>query len=166
MPVYVAEFCFSPVAEPKDSIYLLDNIPHDWLFLQCKAVVRVKCVFLSFQICSLQSHPKYDNKPNQPGPDQIYNANFCLVLLALSFRMLVLLKILYYLAGIFLSFYPFLLGASWWCWNNSCGSQSCGNSFIAYCINGAYVPFNWLLVHWDPCCFSNIVSDNCCTFFR
>ncbi|CAN1131260.1 Sterol 3-beta-glucosyltransferase UGT80A2 [Linum perenne] len=28
------------LAEPKDCIYLLDNIPHDWLFLQCKAVVH------------------------------------------------------------------------------------------------------------------------------
>lgn len=28
------------LTEPKDSIYLLDNIPHDWLFLQCKAVVH------------------------------------------------------------------------------------------------------------------------------
>lgn len=28
------------LAEPKDSIYLLDNVPHDWLFLQCKAVVH------------------------------------------------------------------------------------------------------------------------------
>ncbi|KAL5562065.1 hypothetical protein UlMin_031812 [Ulmus minor] len=28
------------LAEPKHSIYLLDNIPHDWLFLQCKAVVH------------------------------------------------------------------------------------------------------------------------------
>lgn len=28
------------LAESKDSIYLLDNIPHDWLFLQCKAVVH------------------------------------------------------------------------------------------------------------------------------
>ncbi|CAL0324427.1 unnamed protein product [Lupinus luteus] len=28
------------LAEPKDSIYLLDNIPHDWLFLRCKAVVH------------------------------------------------------------------------------------------------------------------------------
>ncbi|KAG6657682.1 sterol 3-beta-glucosyltransferase UGT80A2 isoform X1 [Carya illinoinensis] len=27
-------------SEPKDSIYLLDNCPHDWLFLQCKAVVH------------------------------------------------------------------------------------------------------------------------------
>ncbi|VAH39923.1 unnamed protein product [Triticum turgidum subsp. durum] len=26
------------LAEPKDSIYVLDNCPHDWLFLQCKAV--------------------------------------------------------------------------------------------------------------------------------
>lgn len=26
--------------EPKDFIYLLDNCPHDWLFLQCKAVVH------------------------------------------------------------------------------------------------------------------------------
>ncbi|KAJ1694845.1 hypothetical protein LUZ63_011543 [Rhynchospora breviuscula] len=26
--------------EPKDSVYLLDNVPHDWLFLQCKAVVH------------------------------------------------------------------------------------------------------------------------------
>ncbi|KAG4936170.1 hypothetical protein JHK85_051089 [Glycine max] len=26
------------LAEPKDSIYLLDNCPHDWLFLRCKAV--------------------------------------------------------------------------------------------------------------------------------
>ncbi|KAL6214409.1 hypothetical protein ACLB2K_013843 [Fragaria x ananassa] len=28
------------LAEPKDSIYLLDNCPHDWLFLHCKAVVH------------------------------------------------------------------------------------------------------------------------------
>uniref|UniRef100_A0A7N0U942 Uncharacterized protein n=2 Tax=Kalanchoe fedtschenkoi TaxID=63787 RepID=A0A7N0U942_KALFE len=28
------------LAKPKDSIYLLDNCPHDWLFLQCKAVVH------------------------------------------------------------------------------------------------------------------------------
>ncbi|KAM1791678.1 hypothetical protein ACFX12_035616 [Malus domestica] len=38
------------LAEPKDFIYLLDNCPHDWLFLQCKAVVRLNtlvCGFLS-----------------------------------------------------------------------------------------------------------------------
>ncbi|KAI9116184.1 hypothetical protein K1719_013114 [Acacia pycnantha] len=28
------------LAEPKDYIYLLDNVPHDWLFLRCKAVVH------------------------------------------------------------------------------------------------------------------------------
>ncbi|OIT27113.1 PREDICTED: sterol 3-beta-glucosyltransferase UGT80A2-like [Nicotiana attenuata] len=28
------------LAEPKDSVYLLDNCPHDWLFLQCSAVVH------------------------------------------------------------------------------------------------------------------------------
>ncbi|KEH29080.1 UDP-glucose:sterol 3-O-glucosyltransferase [Medicago truncatula] len=28
------------LTEPKDSIYLLDNVPHDWLFLHCKAVVH------------------------------------------------------------------------------------------------------------------------------
>ncbi|XP_074566941.1 sterol 3-beta-glucosyltransferase UGT80A2-like isoform X2 [Curcuma longa] len=28
------------LAEPKDYVYLLDNVPHDWLFLQCKAVVH------------------------------------------------------------------------------------------------------------------------------
>ncbi|KAJ4826730.1 hypothetical protein Tsubulata_020998 [Turnera subulata] len=28
------------LAEPKDFIYSLDNCPHDWLFLQCKAVVH------------------------------------------------------------------------------------------------------------------------------
>ncbi|XP_028773067.1 sterol 3-beta-glucosyltransferase UGT80A2 [Neltuma alba] len=28
------------LSEPKDSIYLLDNVPHDWLFLRCKAVVH------------------------------------------------------------------------------------------------------------------------------
>ncbi|KAM4077606.1 hypothetical protein ACJW30_12G151300 [Castanea mollissima] len=28
------------LAEPKDFIYLLENCPHDWLFLQCKAVVH------------------------------------------------------------------------------------------------------------------------------
>ncbi|KAG6592862.1 Sterol 3-beta-glucosyltransferase UGT80A2, partial [Cucurbita argyrosperma subsp. sororia] len=27
-------------AEPKDFVYLLDNCPHDWLFLKCKAVVH------------------------------------------------------------------------------------------------------------------------------
>ncbi len=42
MLVYLAEFCFFPVAKPKESMYLLDNCPHDWLFLQCKAVVRLK----------------------------------------------------------------------------------------------------------------------------
>ncbi|KAJ1693951.1 hypothetical protein LUZ63_010649 [Rhynchospora breviuscula] len=26
--------------EPRDFVYLLDNVPHDWLFLQCKAVVH------------------------------------------------------------------------------------------------------------------------------
>ncbi|KAI0530620.1 hypothetical protein KFK09_000165 [Dendrobium nobile] len=26
--------------EPKESVYLLDNVPHDWLFLQCKAVIH------------------------------------------------------------------------------------------------------------------------------
>ncbi|XP_047315190.1 sterol 3-beta-glucosyltransferase UGT80A2-like isoform X2 [Impatiens glandulifera] len=28
------------LAEPKDFVYTLDNIPHDWLFLQCAAVVH------------------------------------------------------------------------------------------------------------------------------
>ncbi|CAI9107474.1 OLC1v1006836C3 [Oldenlandia corymbosa var. corymbosa] len=28
------------LAEPKDFVYSLDNIPHDWLFLQCSAVVH------------------------------------------------------------------------------------------------------------------------------
>ncbi|CAD6264284.1 unnamed protein product [Miscanthus lutarioriparius] len=28
------------LAESKDFVYLLDNCPHDWLFLQCKAVVH------------------------------------------------------------------------------------------------------------------------------
>ncbi|XWS36542.1 hypothetical protein CRYUN_Cryun20dG0093700 [Craigia yunnanensis] len=28
------------MAEPKDYVYLLDNVPHDWLFLQCMAVVH------------------------------------------------------------------------------------------------------------------------------
>ncbi|CAL9752428.1 unnamed protein product [Musa acuminata subsp. burmannicoides] len=28
------------LAEPKDYVYLLDNVPHDWLFPQCKAVVH------------------------------------------------------------------------------------------------------------------------------
>ncbi|CAK7340099.1 unnamed protein product [Dovyalis caffra] len=28
------------VKEPKDFVYLLDNCPHDWLFLRCKAVVH------------------------------------------------------------------------------------------------------------------------------
>ncbi|MCD9559660.1 hypothetical protein HAX54_017797 [Datura stramonium] len=28
------------MAEPKDFVYLLDNCPHDWLFLQCAAVVH------------------------------------------------------------------------------------------------------------------------------
>ncbi|PPS12647.1 hypothetical protein GOBAR_AA07993 [Gossypium barbadense] len=27
------------LAEPKDFVYILDNVPHDWLFLRCKAVV-------------------------------------------------------------------------------------------------------------------------------
>ncbi|KAF5733540.1 sterol 3-beta-glucosyltransferase UGT80A2-like [Tripterygium wilfordii] len=28
------------LAEPKDFVYFLDNCPHDWLFLRCKAVVH------------------------------------------------------------------------------------------------------------------------------
>ncbi|XP_039138503.1 LOW QUALITY PROTEIN: sterol 3-beta-glucosyltransferase UGT80A2-like [Dioscorea cayenensis subsp. rotundata] len=28
------------LAEPKEFVYQLDNVPHDWLFLQCKAVVH------------------------------------------------------------------------------------------------------------------------------
>ncbi|KAJ3679965.1 hypothetical protein LUZ60_016243 [Juncus effusus] len=28
------------LSEPKDFVYTLDNVPHDWLFLQCKAVVH------------------------------------------------------------------------------------------------------------------------------
>ncbi|KAL9248246.1 hypothetical protein vseg_021590 [Gypsophila vaccaria] len=28
------------LAEPKDFVYLLDNVPHDWLFLQCASVVH------------------------------------------------------------------------------------------------------------------------------
>ncbi|KAK9735783.1 hypothetical protein RND81_04G227400 [Saponaria officinalis] len=28
------------LAEPKEFVYLLDNVPHDWLFLQCAAVVH------------------------------------------------------------------------------------------------------------------------------
>ncbi|KAM3234295.1 sterol 3-beta-glucosyltransferase UGT80A2 isoform X1 [Capsicum annuum] len=28
------------LVEPKDFVYLLDNVPHDWLFLQCAAVVH------------------------------------------------------------------------------------------------------------------------------
>ena len=36
---YFIEGCYFSVAEPKDYVYLLDNVPHDWLFLQCKAVV-------------------------------------------------------------------------------------------------------------------------------
>lgn len=28
------------LAKPKDFVYLLDNVPHDWLFLQCAAVVH------------------------------------------------------------------------------------------------------------------------------
>ncbi|KAL6340165.1 hypothetical protein AAG906_040601 [Vitis piasezkii] len=35
------------MAQPKESIYLLDNCPHDWLFLQCKAVLSLVCNFLS-----------------------------------------------------------------------------------------------------------------------
>ncbi|KAK6164268.1 hypothetical protein DH2020_001132 [Rehmannia glutinosa] len=33
-PIYIS------VAEEKDFVYLLDNCPHDWLFLQCAAVVH------------------------------------------------------------------------------------------------------------------------------
>ncbi|RVW30340.1 Sterol 3-beta-glucosyltransferase UGT80A2 [Vitis vinifera] len=36
------------LAQPKESIYLLDNCPHDWLFLQCKAVVRLDYLVLLF----------------------------------------------------------------------------------------------------------------------
>ncbi|URE05893.1 sterol 3-beta-glucosyltransferase [Musa troglodytarum] len=33
------------LAEPKDYVYLLDNVPHDWLFLQCKAVGYTKIFY-------------------------------------------------------------------------------------------------------------------------
>lgn len=36
----MTEYYIFPVAEPKDFVYLLDNCPHDWLFLKCKAVVH------------------------------------------------------------------------------------------------------------------------------
>lgn len=39
---YSAQIFLLPVADPKDFIYSLDNVPHDWLFLQCKAVVRLR----------------------------------------------------------------------------------------------------------------------------
>jgi hypothetical protein len=42
------------VEESKEFVYVLDNVPHDWLFLQCKAVVRP--VFLSrMLICQKSS---------------------------------------------------------------------------------------------------------------
>ncbi|KAF0909448.1 hypothetical protein E2562_036315, partial [Oryza meyeriana var. granulata] len=47
--------------EPKESVYVIDNIPHDWLFLQCKAVVHhggagttaasLKAAVLSLSLC-------------------------------------------------------------------------------------------------------------------
>lgn len=40
---------FFSVAEPKDFVYSLDNVPHDWLFLQCKAVVSLR--FNAYGIC-------------------------------------------------------------------------------------------------------------------
>ncbi|RWV91446.1 hypothetical protein BHE74_00023282 [Ensete ventricosum] len=45
-PVYIGfgslkDVIFS-VAEPKDYVYLLDNVPHDWLFLQSNANLQVK----------------------------------------------------------------------------------------------------------------------------
>ncbi|KAG5586859.1 hypothetical protein H5410_047293 [Solanum commersonii] len=36
------------LAEPKDFVYLLDNCPHDWLFLQCSAVVSLLQLLLVF----------------------------------------------------------------------------------------------------------------------
>lgn len=47
---YSANTCFLlyPVAEPKDFVYLLDNCPHDWLFLQCSAVVSLSQLLLVF----------------------------------------------------------------------------------------------------------------------
>jgi hypothetical protein len=33
------------VKERKDFVYLLDNVPHDWLFLQCKAVVGLSLLY-------------------------------------------------------------------------------------------------------------------------
>lgn len=35
------------VEESKEFVYVLDNVPHDWLFLQCKAVVRsvFRCLY-------------------------------------------------------------------------------------------------------------------------
>lgn len=42
-------YFFFPVAEPKDFVYSLDNVPHDWLFLQCKAVVSLR--FNAYGIC-------------------------------------------------------------------------------------------------------------------
>ena len=51
--------CILSVAEPKKFVYLLDNCPHDWLFLQCKAVVRLDYLILLFtRVDNLQNQQK------------------------------------------------------------------------------------------------------------
>jgi sterol 3beta-glucosyltransferase len=47
------------LAEPKDFVYLLDNCPHDWLFLQCKAVVSHCLNFWNISLLALSYLVKF-----------------------------------------------------------------------------------------------------------
>lgn len=54
---------FLTVKEPKDFVYLLDNCPHDWLFLHCIAVVRRVhiSIFVHVSIVVWYNCPKKEN---------------------------------------------------------------------------------------------------------
>lgn len=46
----------SPVAESKDFVYLLDNVPHDWLFVRCAAVVQTSSLCSGLTSLELLQH--------------------------------------------------------------------------------------------------------------
>lgn len=52
-------YCFFSVAGDKDFIYLLDNCPHDWLFLQCASVVSCLKYSVHNVLHINVSHPIY-----------------------------------------------------------------------------------------------------------
>jgi hypothetical protein len=91
------------VAEPKDSVYLLDNCPHDWLFLQCKAVVSHLWVMTDLILTYYCTLMEYELHVRSSYKSSYFGASIFVRTLTVIFTS---------------------IGASWWCWNNSCWPQS------------------------------------------